>query len=120
MKYLTKLLHSAARRVPGFAIAAVVVLRVVLGFAVLAGCSDEVAAQRPVEAPHSGLIKSSAAAFNAATEKSYIVDSDGRSVEVSEDRTGATRSVKVGSHPVSVAVNSHNGRAIRRTAGPMS
>src|SRR5580692_8262524 len=116
MKYLTKLLSDCARRLAGSAVPATVGLRLSVVFGVLAGFFAGAMAQ-PMEVPHSGLINSAAAAFNAATGKSYVVDSDGSSVEISNDHSGATRSVKVGSHPVSIAVNSQNGRAYVVNAG---
>jgi YVTN family beta-propeller protein len=109
MKYLTNLLSDAAR--------ASIRLLAAIAFTVGAAFFAGAVAQQPVEAPHSGLINSAAAAFNAATGKSYVVDSKDSSVEVSNDRTGATRSVKVGAHPVSIAVNSQNGRAYIVNAG---
>lgn len=117
MKYLTKLLSDAVRRVPCPAMPATVRLHVSVGLAVLVGFFAGAVAQQPEEAPHSGLINSVGAAFSAVTGKSYVVDSDGSSVEVSNDRTGATRSVKAGSHPVSVAIDSQNGRAYVVSAG---
>jgi YVTN family beta-propeller protein len=117
MKYLIQLLSSAVRRVFAFAVSATGCLGTSAGLALLAGFSAAAMAQQPVEAPHSGLINSAGAAFNAATGKSYVVNSDGNSVEVSKDRADVARSVKAGSHPVSVAVDSQNGRAYVVNAG---
>jgi YVTN family beta-propeller protein len=112
MKYLIKLLSE-----PNSAAHAAVCLRLSIAWIVLAGFAAGTMAQQPAEAPHSGLVNSAAAAFNAATGKSYVVVSDGNSIEVSNDRTGAARRVKVGSNPVSVAVDSQNGRAYIVNAG---
>jgi YVTN family beta-propeller protein len=117
MKYLTNFLNAAVGRVSAFAVSATGCLGMSAALALLAGFFAVAMAQQPVDAPHSGLINSAGAAFNAATGKSYVVDSDGNSVEVSNDRTGAARSVKAGSHPVSVAVDSQNGRAYVVNAG---
>ena len=117
MKYLTQSLSDAVRQVPGLSAPVTACLRVSIMLAVFVRFSAGAVAQQPVEAPHSGLINSAAAAFNPVTGKSYVVDSDGSCVEVSNDSTGATRSVKVGSHPVSIAVNSQNGRAYVVNAG---
>ena len=111
MKYLIHLLNRAA------VVRATACRRVTIAVAWAACLTTGVAAQQPREAPHSGLVNSAAAAFNVATGKAYVVDSDGDSVEVSNDLTGATRSVKVGVHPVSVAVDSQNGRAYIVNAG---
>jgi YVTN family beta-propeller protein len=117
MKYLTNLLGAAVRQELGSLFRANFCLRVAVVSAVAAGFFIGAAAQGPMESPHSGLINSAAAAFNSATGKGYVVDSDGSSIEVSNDRTGAMRSVKVGAHPVSIAVNSQNSRAYVVNAG---
>src|SRR4051812_30299899 len=117
MKYLAKSQSDTMRQVFPSVAPATVCLPVSVVFAVLASFSAGEVTQHLVEAPHSGLINSAAAVFNAATGKSYVVDSDGSSIEVSNDRTDAKRSVKVGSHPVSIAVDSQNGRAYVVNAG---
>ena len=110
MKYLIYVLKQSVRPLPSSVVRAVV-------FAGLVGFSAWAGAQQPVETPHSGLINSAGAAFNATTGKSYVVDSDGSSVEISNDRTGAKQAVKVGAHPVSIAADSQNGRAYIVNAG---
>ena len=67
--------------------------------------------------PESGLINPKAVAFNPASGKVYSVDRDGGAVYVSDDAANSTVRVKVGTAPVSVAVDSVNGKAYVANAG---
>jgi YVTN family beta-propeller protein len=86
----------------------------------LAGCVLCVAWGQRLEAQgeaKSGLINAAAVAFNPTTGKVYTVDTDGNTVHVTDDAAGSTRTVKVGAGPVSIAVDSSNGRAYVASAG---
>jgi YVTN family beta-propeller protein len=67
--------------------------------------------------PISGLVNAAAVALNPSTGKVYTVDTDGNAVDVTDDATGSTVPVKVGAGPVSVAVDTSNGRAYVASAG---
>jgi YVTN family beta-propeller protein len=67
--------------------------------------------------PSSGLTNPRAIVFSPATSKVYAVDSNHRSVEIYATSTGQMHRVEVGSEPVSVAVNTSNGRAYVANAG---
>lgn len=117
MKYLTNPLSRFATRVTGSRLRAAVCRYVAVWLVLAAVLSADTTAQQSAEAPRSGLINGAGAAFNAATAKSYVVNPDAGIVEVSDDRGGATRSVKVGARPVSIAIDSRNGRVYVVNAG---
>src|SRR5579871_5420563 len=105
MKYLTPYPCDRVTGVGGLPVSTAVCVCVAVVFALLAraACSTPALAQQPVAEPHTGLINTAGAAFNVATGKSYVVDSDGDSVAVMNDHNDIQRSVKTGSHPVSIA-----------------
>ena len=74
-------------------------------------------AQSPASTPHSGLINTAGAAFNAATGKGYIADSASGEIHISNDSDGTVRSVKAGANPTSIAADAANGRAYVVNAG---
>lgn len=67
--------------------------------------------------PSSGLINPRAIVFSPATRKVYAVDTGHDAVQIYSDSSGQIHQVKVGSEPVSVAVNTVNGKAYIANAG---
>jgi YVTN family beta-propeller protein len=67
--------------------------------------------------PSSGLTNPRAIVFNPATGKVYAVDTDKGAVQIYSDATRQMHRVAVGAEPVSIAVNSANGRAYVANAG---
>ena len=67
--------------------------------------------------PSSGLINPRAIVFSPATGKIYAVDSAHDAVQIYTDASRQVHRVKVGSAPVSIAVNAVNGRAYVANAG---
>jgi len=74
-----------------------------LAAAILAGAVT--VAHAHTGAPQGRMITSLAVAINPATHKVYAVNEDAGTVSVTDESTGSTRTVKVGSGPISVAVN---------------
>ena len=74
-------------------------------------------AQTRLEPPSSGLINPRAIVFSPATKKVYAVDSSHDQVHIYADPGTEMRRVKVGAAPVSIAVNSVNGRVYVANAG---
>jgi YVTN family beta-propeller protein len=87
----------------------------------LAGASvlsaQPVAAQAQLAAPGSGLINPRAIVFSPAKGKVYAVDVDHNAVDVYTVLSDRPHRIAVGSAPVSVAVNSANGRVYVANAG---
>ena len=67
------------------------------------------AAQTEPAKPTSGLINPRAIAFSPATMKVYAVDTSHGTVQIYNDANQQMRSVKVGSEPISIAVNKASG-----------
>src|SRR6202012_4041405 len=63
------------------------------------------AAQREDEAPQGRLITSHAVEVNPVTHKVYAVNEGAGTVSVVDERTGATKTMKVGDGPIALAVN---------------
>src|SRR3981081_2161071 len=81
---------------------------------ILPACTALVAVVRAVrcsagyaesEAPEGRMITSLAVAINPSTHKGYAVNEDAGTVSVTDERTGSTHVVKVGSGPISIAIN---------------
>src|SRR5580692_4044328 len=83
----------------------------------LLAATQSVVAQFSPAAPHTGLVNTAGAAFNPVTGKGYIVDSSAGIVHIANDHDGTVRSVEVGAHPTSIAVDTENGRAYVANAG---
>jgi len=117
MKYRTKSANRVVGQAMRSTVSASAWISLFIVSAVPAGFSTVAVGQLQAATPNTGLINAAAAVFNASTEKGYVVDSDGGSIEVRNERTGVARSLRVGPHPVSVAVDSQNGRAYIVNAG---
>jgi YVTN family beta-propeller protein len=74
-------------------------------------------AQMQLEPPSSGLINPRAIVFSPATKKVYAVDSSQGEIQIYAAPGSEMHRVKVGSAPVSVAVNSASGRVYVANAG---
>jgi YVTN family beta-propeller protein len=74
-------------------------------------------AQTQLKPPSSGLTNPRAIAFNPATGKVYVVDTDHGAVQIYADASKRMHRVQVGSEPISIAVNPTNGRAYIANAG---
>jgi YVTN family beta-propeller protein len=74
-------------------------------------------AQARLDPPGSGLINPRAIVYNPATGKVYAVDTEHGAVQVYTDASKQMHRVIVGSEPVSIAVNTGNGRAYVANAG---
>ena len=73
--------------------------------------------QAQLGAPSSGLINPRAIVFSPATKKVYAVDTDHDAVQIYSDGSRLANRIKVGSAPVSIAVNTANGKAYVANAG---
>jgi YVTN family beta-propeller protein len=82
-----------------------------------AAATPSIVSQTELAATRSGLINPQAIVYSPATGKVYSVDSDLDSVNISDDARGTTIRVKVGSGPVSIAVDVSTGRAYVANAG---
>jgi YVTN family beta-propeller protein len=76
-----------------------------------------VSAQARPDAPSSGLINPRAIVFSPATKKVYAVDTDHGAVQIYSGSSMQMHPVQVGSAPVSIAVNTVNGKAYIANAG---
>jgi YVTN family beta-propeller protein len=76
-----------------------------------------VSAQTQLKPPSSGLTNPRAIAFNPATGKVYVVDTDHGAVQIYADASKQMHRVQVGSEPISIAVNPANGKAYVANAG---
>jgi YVTN family beta-propeller protein len=76
-----------------------------------------VSMQAQLDPPSSGLTNPRAIVFNPGTGKVYAVDTDHGAVHIYSDASKQMHRVPVGAEPVSIAVNSANGRAYVANAG---
>jgi YVTN family beta-propeller protein len=88
-----------------------------LAWSVAAVAALPVLPQAQLAPPSSGLTNPRAIDFNPGTGKVYAVDTDQGAVQIYSDATGQMHRVTVGAEPVSIAVNSANGRAYVANAG---
>jgi YVTN family beta-propeller protein len=87
-----------------------------LGIAAIA-MAQQTGAQAHLAAPTSGLINPRAIAFTPATGKVYAVDSSHAAVLIYRAGEANAKSVRVGREPVSLAVNTANGKAYVANGG---
>jgi YVTN family beta-propeller protein len=74
-------------------------------------------AQAPFNDQSSGVVNARAIAFNPVSRKVFAVDTDHSTVHVIDTATQSARSVKVGSEPVSLDVDTATGRVYVANAG---
>jgi YVTN family beta-propeller protein len=88
-----------------------------LSWSVAVVAALQVTTQAQLTPPSSGLTNPRAIVFNPGTGKVYAVDTDHGAVQIYSDATKQMHRVRVGSEPVSIAVNTANGRAYVANAG---
>jgi YVTN family beta-propeller protein len=88
-----------------------------LAWSVIAIAALPVSTQAQLDPPSSGLTNPRAIVVNPGTGKVYAVDTDHGAVQVYSDENKQMHRVPVGAEPVSIAVNSANGRAYVANAG---
>jgi YVTN family beta-propeller protein len=96
-------------------------IRAALVWSIFAGgiaiLGQEALAQVQLEPPSSGLINPRAIVFSPATKKVYAVDSSRGEIRIYTEPGSEMHRVRVGAAPVSIAVNSANGRVYVANAG---
>jgi YVTN family beta-propeller protein len=90
---------------------------VALSWSVAVIAASPVSTQAQLSPPSSGLTNPRAIVFNPVARKVYAVDTDHGAVQIYSDATKQMRRVRVGAEPVSIAVNTANGRAYVANAG---
>ena len=83
----------------------------------IAFAAQPILAQAKLSPPSSGLINPRAIVFSPATNKVYAVDTNRGAVQIYSASSGQMHQVKVGSAPVSIAVNTINGKVYVANAG---
>ena len=117
MKYLiNSKIGTASRKRKSRTIPVVLTLFAVAALARVGQAGLAQSGVKPNE-PVSGLINPQAVAFNPATGKAYTIDTDAGEVVIGNDAPNSTSRVKVGAGPVSIAVDTSNGRAYVANAG---
>jgi YVTN family beta-propeller protein len=88
-----------------------------LGWSTVAIAVLSISARAQLDPPSSGLTNPRAIVFNSGTGKVYAVDTYHGAVQIYSDTTRQMHRLTVGAEPVSIAVNTANGRAYVANAG---